>query len=207
MRRSTARFRRCPLLVATLAAILAWSCANPPEKEMDQARGAIDTAKAAGAEQYAPAEYQAAEAAYKRAQDAVGQRDYRQALAAALDSEEQAENAAKRAADQKAVVRSEAERALHDLQPILAAAHERLKAAEAAHGRRPLSRAERRALAGPAGTITGVDASVQKARAALGNGAYMDARTLTNGLAAQLRAAMDQLDHATAAGTTGRRRR
>jgi len=57
---------------------------------MDQAQGALDAARAAGAERYATAEYQAAATALKNAQDAVAQRDYRLALNHALDSRERA---------------------------------------------------------------------------------------------------------------------
>ncbi len=206
MRRSPVSFLRYPLALALLLAIFASGCATPPDKEMNQARGAIEAARAAGAEQYAPAEYQAANAAFKRAEDAVAQRDYRQALAAALDSQEQAENAAKRAADQKAVVRSEAERNLGEVQSLLATAHERLKAVQTARGRRAPSRAERTALAGPERSIADADAAVQKARAALGNNSYLDARNLTAGLAARLRAAIDQIDRAAAATAATRRR-
>ena len=77
---------------------------------MDQAQGAIDAARAAGADRYAATEYTAATDALKRAQDAVAQRDYRQALNEALDSREHAQNAAREAADSKAQVRGEVER-------------------------------------------------------------------------------------------------
>ena len=43
----------------------------------------------------------------KHSEEAVEQRDYRQALNFALDSREQAQNAARTSANQKAVVRSE----------------------------------------------------------------------------------------------------
>src|SRR5438132_1442754 len=43
-----------------LAALLFTACGDPPNKEMDQAQGAIDAARAAGANRYAATEYTAA---------------------------------------------------------------------------------------------------------------------------------------------------
>ena len=72
-------------LVVVLVAI---SCAEPPHKEMDQAQGAIDAARAAGAEQYAAAEFTAATKALAQSNEAVTARDYRLALNYALDRNE-----------------------------------------------------------------------------------------------------------------------
>src|SRR5688572_14820112 len=44
---------------AWLLILLVIGCAEPPTREMDQAQGAIDAAKAAGAEKYAADEYTA----------------------------------------------------------------------------------------------------------------------------------------------------
>src|SRR5205807_5231258 len=100
--------RRWLLSVAIAAAIGNAACGDPPDKEMQQAQGAIDAARAAGADQYAHADFVAAQEALKRAQDAVDQRDYRLALNHALDSRERAQNAVKAAADQKAAARTDA---------------------------------------------------------------------------------------------------
>ena len=77
------------------------ACGEPPDKEMHQAQGAIDAARAAGADTYAPDEFKAAVDALARAQDAVAQRDYRLALNNALDSRERAQNAARMGADRQ----------------------------------------------------------------------------------------------------------
>src|SRR5262249_57570335 len=91
--------RRLLLSVAVAAALMGAACGDPPDKEIQQAQGAIDTARAAGADQYATAEYTAAQEALKRANDAVEQRDYRLALNYALDARERAQNPAKEAPD------------------------------------------------------------------------------------------------------------
>src|ERR687887_2904186 len=104
--------RRFARSFALAAALTAAACGDPPEKEMQQAQGAIDAARAAGADDYANEELTAAQAALKRANDAVEQHDYRLALNNALDARERAQNAAKQAADGKAVARTEAEHTL-----------------------------------------------------------------------------------------------
>jgi hypothetical protein len=179
---------------ATLLVALAVACGpltSPPDKEMNQARGAITAARAAGADVYAPTEYQVAVASLKRSEDAVAQRDYRQALNFALDSREQAENAARAAADGKAAARSQAERQLHDAEAALQQATARLKVADAARGRRrPAFAAERR-------TIASAEQSVQEARTAMSAGDFIAARDATAGLAEQLRAAISAIDHGT----------
>src|SRR5215831_15106615 len=113
-----------------LLAALAAACAEPPDKEIQQAQGAIDAARAAGADEYAHEEFAAAQQALKRAQDAVGERDYQLALNHALDSRERAQNAAKAAADHKAAARVDAEHAIAAADAALADSRARLKAAE-----------------------------------------------------------------------------
>ncbi len=192
---------RSRLAVALLACALALAgCANPPDKEMNQARGAIESARAAGADQYAPEEYSAAVTSLKRSEDSVAQRDYRQALNYALESREQAQNAARVAADQKASVRSQAERELHDLQPILDEAHARLRTVESPRAKRP------RDLQAERGAIESADAAVQKARTALAKQDYLGARDAVRGVGDQLRAAIRDIDAAAASAGSKRRK-
>src|SRR5262245_30894708 len=104
---------RCTLhrtlsLFLVLGIAFSAACSSPPDKEINQAQGAIDAAGAAGAEKYAAEEYRAAQQALQRAHEAVGQRDYRLALSSAIDARERAQEAARQAAEGKAVARSEA---------------------------------------------------------------------------------------------------
>jgi hypothetical protein len=102
-------------LACVLVVFLASACTSPPNKEMDQAQGAIDAARAAGAERYADKELAAANAALKNANDAVQQGDYRLALNHALDSREQAQNAARVAADTRVKLRGDVERSMAEV--------------------------------------------------------------------------------------------
>jgi hypothetical protein len=119
-----------------LTALLAAACGSPPNKEMDQAQGALDAARAAGADRYAATEYAAAQTALKQANDAVVARDYRLALNHALVSREQAQNAARTAADTKAKLRGDSERALAEVTSIIAAVRERAATLPPARARR-----------------------------------------------------------------------
>lgn len=180
-------------------ALVCAACTNPPEKEMNQARGAIEAARAAGADQYAPDEYKAAVAALKRSEDAAAQRDYRQALNYALDSREQAQNAARTAANQKAAVRSQAEHELQNLQVVLDEARGKLRAAEGPRASRRAFEAERRA-------VESGEASVQKARDAMDRQDYLGARDAMRGIGDELRAAIRQIDQSMQAPSARRRR-
>src|SRR4051794_3772690 len=108
--------RRLALIVTILSAA---SCAEPPNKEMNQAQGAIDAARAAGADKFATAEFTAAVEALKRSDEAVATGDYRQALSHAIDSRERAQNAAKMAVDGRADARGHAERAVAEVATLL----------------------------------------------------------------------------------------
>ena len=189
--------RRFPLSLALVAALAATACGDPPEKEMQQAQGAIDAARAAGADQYAADEFAAAQAALQRANDAVGQRDYRLALNHALDARERAQNAAKQAADGKAIARTEAEHALGTTTSALNDAHVKLRSAER-------SRAPSRVLAGPRRVIDDADTTVQKARAEFTRADYLAVVETLREIAPQLRAAAHDLE---GSGTAAPRRR
>lgn len=178
------------LSACIVAAVLTTACADPPNKEMDQAQGAIDAARAAGADRYAATEYTAATDALKRAQDAVAQRDYRQALNEALDSREHAQNAARDAADTKAQVRGEVERDMAQIAALIAEANTRLAAANRA-------RVPRRVLEGPRSELAAVDESVQKAGAAMRGDDYLAARTALQGVRERIEKAMQALPAAT----------
>ena len=156
---------RFALAAIVVAALTLASCGSPPDREMQQAEGAIEAARAVGAATYARDEFAAAQDLLKRASEAVAQRDYRLALNYALDSREQAQNAAKIAADGKAIARVEADRALTGLAVMLGALQSRLKTAET--GRVPA-----RTLAGSRKIAADGERHLQEARAAMERADY-----------------------------------
>ena len=81
--------RRLPVIGLFLLFVIA-ACSGPPQREIDQARSALASARTAGADRYASEEYAAAASSLEKANAAVDQRDYRQALNYALDSRQRA---------------------------------------------------------------------------------------------------------------------
>lgn len=102
-------------------------CSEPPVKEHDQAVAAIAAARTAGAPDYATDEFAAAEASLKRYDEFVTQRDYKQALGAAIDSRDRAFESAKAAATRQQTLRSEATQLLSALEAALVATDAQLK--------------------------------------------------------------------------------
>jgi hypothetical protein len=184
------RSRLLPLVCFTL--LLTIGCGGePPEKEMQQAQGALDAAKAAGAEIYATDEYTAAQQALANARDAVTQRDYRLALDRALDSRERAQEAARQAADGKAAARVDADRALSAAQKAIDDATEKLEAAEA-------RKVAARQLQGPRKSIEAARNDLQEARALFEQGEYKQVPARATAATASLPAALAQLEAAPA---------
>ncbi len=188
--------RRLPAwLLATLLVLPA--CAEPPNKELNQAQGALDAARAAGAEQYAPAEYQTAADSLKAANDAVSQRDYRLALSNALDSRERAQNAARLAAETRARVRSEVERSMAEVAALLAQVNGRMATAEKNRGpRRNLREAQQ--------LLARVNEDVQKAGAAMKAGDYIAAQPVLSGIRGRIQQVMALLEQPPAAQSSRR---
>jgi hypothetical protein len=185
--------------LAVLTLLFMAACGGePPDKEMQQAQGAIDAARAAGADVYAVEEFAAAQAALKRAEDAAVARDYRLALDHALDSRQRAQNAAKLAADGMASARVEADRALTAAVTSANTLRTRLKAPDA-------QRLPARTLTAPRQALADGDRLVQEARAALDRGDYRGARETATGANTALAAARAELD-AAITGAARRRR-
>jgi Domain of unknown function (DUF4398) len=183
--------RRATQVITLVLTLAAAACAEPPNKEMHQAQGAIEAARAAGAERYAAAELAAAVKALAQADAASTQRDYRLALNHALDSRERAQSAAREAATGRASARSRAERLLAEVTTALATATERLDAAEKA-------KLPKEILAGPRDQIGAVQKAVQEAGTALGREDYLGAAVVLEGRADAVRAAIASVDVAIA---------
>ena len=162
---------RCVALAtaAVCAVVLCSACSEPPQKEIDRAQGAIDAARAAGAEQYASEPFAAATAAMQQTHDAVQQRDYRLALSRAIDANERALEAARQAANGKARARSEAEAAVTSAASAIRQLDSMIKLAES-------SRVTGRAIAAARRTRADAERALQEARTAVANGDYLAAK-------------------------------
>ena len=132
--------------------------------------------------------FAAATSALKQAHDAVAQRDYRLALTRALDASDRAQDAAKGAADGKARARSEAESAINSASAALGSLQARIKAEGPRLPRATLDAATR--------TQRAAELAVQKARAALNTGNYLQARDVMTGLEPGITAQIEAVDAA-----------
>ncbi len=198
--RSVLHAATAALVVATIAA-----CAAPPQKEMDQAEGALATARAAGAAQYAAVEFAAAEAALVRSHDAARQRDYRQSLNHALDARERAQTSAREAAATMAMARGLAERAITASELALATAQQRLGAAVAVPpvtGRRSAGHAA--ALTALQQAVAAATAQLQEARSQLQAQRFDAAMQTATPVAAQIQAATLTFEEALATAAASR---
>lgn len=186
-------FRVLPLILLLAA------CASPPSKEMNQAQGAIDNARAAGAEEYAPDELNGAVDSLKRSEEAVAQRDYRLALNLAIESRNRAQTATKTAVAARAKARGDAERLVAEANALLTQARDRLNHPDVA-------RLSRRVVEDQRQVITTAEKSMQDARTTLNSDDYPRAIETASSVASQLRASLKALGTAPAPRPTRRRR-
>jgi hypothetical protein len=175
--------------VLLCAILLCAACSEPPQKEIDRAQGAIDAARAAGAERYAAEAFGASTTALQQSRDAVQQRDYRLALSRALDASERAKEAATQAADNKAKARSESETAINTANVALLQMEGRLKAASAA-------KVPAQSIAHGRQVATDAGAALQKARAALRAGNYLESLAAVKTTKGELAEGIRQIDEA-----------
>jgi small-conductance mechanosensitive channel len=157
---------------------------------MNQAQGAIETARAAGADRYAPEEYSASVAALEKSREMATQRDYRQALNFALDARERAVDAARSGAERMAQVRSEAETAVRGAATILQAAQSRVKASGA--------RTPDKTPAPLRDAIAQAEKDLQEARSAIARQDYTPARDLARAIEQRVREAISASEAASA---------
>lgn len=155
--------RHARLLLALCLVVPLVGCAEPPAKELSQAQGAIDAARAAGAAEYTVEEFTAASDTLARAHQAVTERDYRAALSHALDSNARAQAAAKSAVEGRVKARLAAEKTIAEITAAITQVQTRLAAGEA---RRVPAAARRRAQQ----IVAAADAAVVSARAAVEKG-------------------------------------
>ena len=177
--------RRLPAFGLLL--LLAAGCSEPPQKEINQAQGAIDTARAAGADKYAVDEYTAATTALQKSHEAVDQRDYRQALSYALDARERAQDAARQAADGKVRARSAAEAAFTEISARSQQLDARIKSAEAA-------RVPARELQKSRTTLAETRTALQEARTGINGGNFVEVSSKLASIRTRLDAALTEVE-------------
>ena len=150
-------------------------CSEPPLKELDEARSAIDAAQAAGAEQYAAEEYAGATITLQKARASLDERDYRQALSYAIDARQRAIEASRVVPDARARAKTAAEADLKSVTDSVSHLESALHAAAEAG----VSAQE---LLAPSETVDAAKGSLQEARTALDARKYLEATALLRGV-------------------------
>jgi hypothetical protein len=165
---------------------------------MDQAQGAIDAARAAGADRFAPTEFTAATTALQNATAAVEQGDYRLALNHALDSREQAQNAARVAADTRARLRGDVERSMAEVKALVAQVQAWIDSPASARTPRTRRAAQQ--------VVAQSTADLQKAGSAMQDDDYAGAQTLLDAAKERLQKVLPAAPNADAEQSTRRRK-
>jgi hypothetical protein len=179
--------RALPAVVLSLAFLSA--CSTPPQKEIDLAQGALDAARAAGADQYAPKEMTAATATLQQAHDAISQRDFRLALTRALDAHDRALEAAKAAAEGQVRTHAETGAAVTAARGAVETLARRLELPDVA-------KLPKRDVDAARAALKVAQADVQKASAAADAADYIGARKAVEGLPGRMAAQMQALETA-----------
>ena len=161
-------------LLGVLLGALA-GCSEPPQKEIDEARSAIEAAQASGADVYAPEEYAGAAATLQKARASVEQRDYRQALSYAIDARQRAIEASRVVPDARARAKTAAEAELKRTAESVT----HLEAVRRAARDAGVSAQELRASGE---TVTVATGALQEARTALETRKYAEANTRLRGV-------------------------
>jgi hypothetical protein len=185
MTRRSATLRTVPVLA--LAVTLA--CATPPQKEIADARAAIESARAGGVDRYAAAELAAAVDALTRAEAAVDEHDFRLALSEALDARAGAQDAVRAAATRETALRTEAEQTV----TAVAASIERLRTAIAAAEAARSTSQIRKAVSNARRAIVVANVALQEARAGLGRNDPLQSKAACDGVLDRLNDALTAL--------------
>lgn len=154
-------------LVLSLALVFV-GCAQPPEEEINAAQAALDGAKRAEADIYAPEAYSAAKQALDDSRSKVEQKDFEGAKASALRAKEQADQAKSLADAAKPKVRDEAQALVARLTPVLSDA-------KSAAGNAPQGKGADEDLDQLRSDLGQAEASLSSAQNSLGAGKFKDA--------------------------------
>ncbi len=184
-------------IVATVALVFvaAVACAKAPQEDISAAQADLDKAREAQAETWAPNEYQAADSAWKaandeiQAQNAKWVKSYDKAKELLTKTKEEASKAAQAAAANKEQARTDSEAAI-------AAADTALSAAEAGLKVAPVTKDSRADLALFKSDVENLRGTLEQARQAFGSGDYKKALESANSVKDKATSIADQLEQA-----------
>lgn len=187
------------MMLGALLFLVAWGCAKPPTQEMEAAKAAIQAARDAEAQIYAPDELKAAEEALSDAEAKVEAKKYKEARPLAIKAKELADSAKELAAKNKERTRSDAEVALDDASKAISEAKEASKAAAGTLSKvgKVLPRKRKEEFEAELDSLRSLVEQMEKdleaGRTAFNRGAYKDALEGAEDLAGKARTLKDEL--------------
>jgi len=192
-------FKRVALVLVALALLAFVGCAKAPEAEMQKANSAIEAARTAEAETYAPESFRVANdtinAAMAAKQEADGKfslfRSYTKAKEMFVRADELANKAAADAATEKENVRIQVGQKLLDVKAVL-------DSAQVALNKAPRGKGTKADIALFKSDLDAAGAAYAEADADYAGGKYMIARTKLDGVLERARAVMQQIEVAKA---------
>ncbi|MBI1949785.1 MAG: hypothetical protein HYS34_00280 [Acidobacteria bacterium] len=187
--------RNSIVATAALVCIAAVACAKAPQEDISAAQADLDKAREAQAETWAPNEYQAADSAWKaandeiQAQNAKWMKNYDKAKELLTKTKEEAAKAAQAAVANKEQARTDSEAAV-------AAADTSLKAAEAGLKVAPVTKDSRADLALFKSDVENLRGTLEQARQAFASEDYKKALESANSVKDKATSIADQLEQA-----------
>jgi len=184
-------------IVATVALVFvaAVACAKAPQEDISAAQADLDKAREAQAETWAPNEYQAADSAWKaandeiQAQNAKWMKNYDKAKELLTKTKEEAAKAAQAAAANKDQARTDSEAAITAADTSLTAAEAGLKVA-------PVTKDSRADLALFKSDVENLRGTLEQARQAFASEDYKRALESANSVKDKATSIADQLEQA-----------
>ena len=184
-------------IVATVALVFvaAVACAKAPQEDISAAQADLDKAREAQAETWAPNEYQAADSAWKaandeiQAQNAKWMKNYDKAKELLTKTKEEAAKAAQAAAANKEQARTDSEAAITAADTSLTAAEAGLKVA-------PVTKDSRADLALFKSDVENLRGTLEQARQAFTSEDYKRALESANSVKDKATSIADQLEQA-----------
>jgi hypothetical protein len=190
---------RLPKWTPIAAALLLTACAQPPTTEINSAKSALETARAAQAADYAPDAWNTANDLSARMQaeldvqadKAAMLRSYGTAKQLAVDVKTAADRAAQESVAGK-------ETAKHDAEAMMAKAREARAAADKALASAPHGKGTEADLASLKSDAAGADSSLEEMQRAFDAGDYLSAKSKAEAITAACEAVVKQVEAAQA---------
>mgnify|MGYP000322707321 CR=1 FL=1 len=192
-------FKRVMMVLAVAALVIVVGCAKPPEAEIQQANTAIEAARTAEAETYAPAAYRTAMDTLNAANAAKTEADGKFALFRSYSkAKELYARAEMLASDAVAQAEAEKERVKAEVTQMLVDVKAVIDSAQVAFKKAPRGKGSKADLAMIQTDLDAVAAAYAGAEADFNNGAYASAKAKLENTVQKARAIMSEIAAASA---------